>query len=443
MNRNDEMKLEITSMSSSGSGVGHINGLAVFAAGTCPGDVITAHIIFVKKNYAIAKIKSIDVSSPDRAENDCKAFPSCGGCAYRHIKYEKELEIKRQCVADAMKRIGHLDIDVMPVTCALQHDRYRNKSQMPAEMQNGILKTGFYAYNSHRIIDISDCRLSPSVFSVITDIIKKWAHDTALPDGILRHIYLRQSYAGKNVCVCLVTSCDTLPFSESLIKELSEIKEVSGIVLNVNKADTNVILGNTIKTLYGTQYLTDVINGTLFRISPLSFYQVNPSCVQLLYEKAAELSDLKSTDTLLDLYCGAGTIGLTMAHQCKKLIGAEIVQSAVDDAKENARINGIENAEFICADAAQAAKQLASNGLRPDVITLDPPRKGLSPDVIDTVAQMAPSKIVYVSCDPATLARDAALFETRGYKADKAFPYDMFPRTAHVETVCLMSRVKK
>ncbi|MBR2411810.1 MAG: 23S rRNA (uracil(1939)-C(5))-methyltransferase RlmD [Clostridia bacterium] len=446
LKKNDIIELEITGFSSEGSGVGHFDGQAVFVAGAAAGDTVSCVIIKAKKNYAIGKIQHILKASRDRIIPDCPVFPRCGGCQYRHISYEAELEIKTQKVRDAFKRIGHLDIIPEQGVGAESPDRYRNKAQYPVEMSNGRLLTGFYAPFSHRVIDCKNCLLQPKEYADILQITAKWcekykisSYDEKSGKGLLRHIYIRKGFSTGEIMVCLVINGDKIfkkdELIQALIKSNSNIKTV---LLNHNTENTNVIMGKKETVLYGKGYIEDVLCGKRFRISPLSFYQVNRRQAERLYEKAAEFALTPDTRVLIDMYCGAGTIGLTMAHKVDKLIGVEIVPEAIEDAKINAKLNNTENARFICADASEAARILKEEGIRPDTVVLDPPRKGCDSELLDTVAKMEPERIVYVSCDPATLARDLSVLEGKGYKTIKAVPFDLFPRTVHIETVALV-----
>ena len=448
LRKNDIIDLDITGFSSEGSGVGHYEGQAVFVAGAATGDTVQCIIIKAKKNYAIGKIQYIVKASPDRIIPDCQVFPRCGGCQYRHISYEAEKSIKTQKVRDAFQRIGHLDI--IPGECvgADIPDRYRNKAQYPVETSNGRLLTGFYAPFSHRVIDCKNCLLQPEEFSSILRAVAKWserykipAYDERSRKGLLRHIYIRKAFATGEKMVCLVINGDRIFKKDELISLLTKAdKSIKTILLNHNTEDTNVIMGKKETVLYGKGYIEDILCGKRFRISPLSFYQVNHAQAEKLYEKAAEFAVTPDTKVLIDMYCGAGTIGLTMADKVDSLIGVEIVPEAVEDAKVNMKLNNVSNARFICADAKEAATQLKSEKITPDTVILDPPRKGCDEELLNTVSEMNPSRIVYVSCDPATLARDLAILEAKGYKTQEAIPYDLFPRTVHVETVSLLIR---
>ena len=352
-------------------------------------------------------------------------------------------------VTDAMRRIGKIDIDCEEILSIENEIRYRNKAQIPVGLdENGSVVAGFYSRKSHRIIPCDDCLLQMPQFSPIIKAVKAYiaenpvtVYNEETKKGLVRHIYLRRGRKTGEIMLCLVINGDTLPRKERLIeKVLSANEKIASIVLNKNKQDTNVVLGNECVTIYGKDYIEDELLSLTFRISPLSFYQVNPEGTELLYGKAKEFADLKKGETLLDLYCGAGTIGLTMADKAEKIIGVEIIPEAIENAKENARLNGIENARFICDDAKGAAKTLYDEGIRPDVVILDPPRKGCSEEVIKTVSDMGPERVIYVSCDASTLARDCAVFVALGYEVKKLSAVDMFPRTVHCETVVQLVR---
>ncbi len=449
LRKNDDIIIKIDSLTSEGSGVGRHDGLAVFVNGTAVGDTVKAHIIKVKSSYAVGTVKEVITPSPDRVEPDCEVYARCGGCCFRHIAYSAQCDAKKSLVENAFSRLGHISIDVEQFIGAHSPDFYRNKAQLPVGTDaDGNVVTGFYSQRSHRIIPCTSCRLQPDVFNRISEVFNLWAklnkvsvYNESTGKGILRHLYIRQASATGEIMVCPVINADRLPHADDLITALTDtVKEIVSVVVNVNKKNTNVILGEKCTTLYGRDYIEDILCSVRVRISPLSFYQVNRDQAEKLYTKAAEYAGLTGEETLLDLYCGAGTIGLSMASKVKQLIGVEIIPEAVEDAKLNAQLNGITNARFICADAEKAAQELEKEGLHPDVIVLDPPRKGCAPQLIDTVVRFAPDRIVYVSCDPATLARDCGLFEKHGYSVKRLSAVDMFPQTSHVESVVLMSR---
>ncbi|MBQ8014936.1 MAG: 23S rRNA (uracil(1939)-C(5))-methyltransferase RlmD [Clostridia bacterium] len=443
LKKNDRINLKIESCSVNGSGVGRHDGMAIFVPATAVGDEITAHILKVKKSYAFAKVESVISPSADRIAPECPVYLKCGGCVFSHMNYEAEKKIKAEHVAECFKRIGGVSPELEPIIGAESDMRYRNKAQYPVAAENGEIKTGFYSPHSHRVIHNPDCLLQPAEFEGILEVFAGYikennvsVYDETKHSGLLRHIYIRKGSASGEIMVCAVINGKKLPAQDRLIAALLEKEpSIRSIILNINKKDTNVILGSECQTLWGSDYITDILCGLKFRISPLSFYQVNRNQAEKLYNKAAEYAGLTGGETVMDLYCGAGTIGLSMAKNAKEVIGVEIVPEAIVDAKINAELNSIKNARFICGDAAQAAETLKNEGIRPDVIILDPPRKGCSPDMVKTAAEMNPDRIVYVSCDPATLARDCALFADLGYTAQKATPVDMFPRTGHCETV--------
>lgn len=441
--KNQDIQLNIEGYTAEGNGVGHYNGQAVFVSGTAKGDVITAHIIKAKKTYAVGIVKQIITPSPDRIAVDCGHFRSCGGCVYRHISYEAEKELKRQKVVDAFQRLAHIDVPVQEIiTCDTQ--RYRNKAQYPVGFDKGIV-AGFYAQKSHRIINSSDCILQPEEFSKIVDILKTWmsefgitAYNSETGKGLVRHIYIRKAFKTGQLMVCLVINGNILPYADELCDDLMKLENIKSIVINENTEKTNVILGQNYNVIWGNAYIEDELCGVKIQLSPLSFYQVNHDCAELLYNKASEYVGATGNETVLDLYCGAGTIGLSMANKVKKVIGVEIIPEAIEDAKENAKRNNIENCEFYCGDAKDAVKILRDSGITPDAVILDPPRKGCDKEVLQCVAEMNPKKIIYVSCDVSTQARDCAILSELGFVTREVTPVDMFPRTAHTESVALL-----
>lgn len=447
LSKNQEIQLNIEDCASNGSGVGKYGRMTVFVPGAAAGDTVTAHIIKVKKNYAVAKIKDIITPSAHRVEADCERFPSCGGCAFRHISYDEEKKITQRWVKEAFKRIGHIDLPVNPlVSCGSQ--RYRNKAQYPVgtDSKGGII-AGFYAQKSHRIVNCGDCLLQPAEFAGIVTAVKDWmsnngvpAYDSETGRGLVRHIYIRKGFETGEICVCLVINGTEIPFEKKLVSALSKTEGVKSIVLNENRENSNVVLGRKCVTLWGRDYIEDILCGVRVKLSPLSFYQVNRGCAELLYGQAAKYAAVTGRETVLDLYCGAGTIGLSLAKSVKRVIGVEIVEDAVRDAAENARLNGIENAGFYCADAAEAVRMLRDKNIKPDTVILDPPRKGCDSSVLSCIAEMGAQKVVYVSCDVSTQARDCAVLREYGYTAVEATPFDMFPRTAHVECAALLEK---
>ena len=449
--KNDIFEADITAMTAEGSGICRIEGMAVFVPGTAVGDRCAVRIVKVLRKYAFGRLEKLLAPSPDRIAPDCPVAAQCGGCVYRHIRYEAELQIKTQRVRDALERIGGLqDFQMEPILAAPDRCRYRNKCQLPIGLsKDGALQLGFYAVNSHRIVNTESCLLQPEAFDRAAAAFRRWyavsgesVYDEASHSGVLRHLYMRRGEMSGEMMVCVVANGAALHEEALLVEMLREaVPEITGVLLNINREKTNVVLGKTCRTLWGKDTITDTLCGLAFEIAPHAFYQVNRTQAERLYGKAAEYAGLTGAETLLDLYCGTGTIGLSMAKNAKKLIGAEIVPAAVENARRNAERNAIQNAEFLCADAAEAARILFERGEKPDVIVINPPRKGCDSALIATIAAMRPKRVVYVSCDPATLARDLKLFGESGYKTETVTPADMFPGTAHVETVVLLSKL--
>lgn len=447
--KNDVITLEITDLTSEGMGVGRVDGYVVFVAGTSPGDVVSARVLKADKSFGYAKIEEIIKSSDMRTSPDCPVFPRCGGCLYRHIKYENERGIKKGWVVENFRRIGGFDVGDIEIYSPSSPDGYRNKAQYPAETQkDGQLRFGFYSTHSHRVAPCRACALQPDFYADIVgaaeDFLNKYkipAYSEESGAGLVRHLYVRHGVGSGEVMVALVINGDTLPHSDEFTDALrGAAPGVVSVMLIKNTEKTNVILGEKSSVLWGKGGITDTLCKMKFDISPHSFYQVNHDGAELLYGLAAKYASLSGGETLVDLYCGTGTIGLSMAKDAGKLIGVEIVPSAVENARENAKKNGIENAEFICADAGKAANMLADSGIRPDVLIVDPPRKGCGADVYDAIGKMRPERIVMISCNSATGARDARAFAEIGYKLKDIAAVDMFPRTGHVESVVLMSR---
>lgn len=450
LKKNDLIQLKITSATAEGSGVGRTeDGLAVFVPMSAIGDELTVRILKVKKTYAFGKLEEIITPSPARIEPDCPNFSKCGGCVWRHITYAEECRIKERKVRDAVERIGGIQTEIKPIIACDRTDRYRNKAQLPVgKDRDGNVQIGFYSFHSHRIVDCGDCALQPEQVAEVIKITREFAQKYDVPiydemtgKGRLRHLYIRYAEITDELMVCYVVNGNGLKHEDILLKNLREaLPNLKTVIFNSNREKTNVILGSKNRVAYGEGTIEDELCGKRFRISPFSFWQVNRAQAEKLYSKAREYASLSGSENLLDLYCGTGTIGLTMADGCASLIGVEIIPDAVRDAELNAERNGVKNARFICADAPAAAEQLRQEGVSPDVVILDPPRKGCGEELVETVAKMQPERVVYVSCDPATLARDLKYFADRGYVTREVTPCDMFSRTAHVETVVLLSR---
>ena len=454
LQKNQVLTLQVERLSSDGSGVAHSpEGETVFIPGAAPGDEARVRIVKDCKRYAFGILDEVLTPSPDRIPVDCAVAGPCGGCSLRHLDYAAELRAKQENVADAFARIGGLDVPVLPIVGSPEIDRYRNKVQFPVGTDKaGRPCIGFYAGRTHRIVPCPDCRLQPGILNEIGNTLCAFfaekgirPYDEETGKGLVRHIFLRRGAHSGQIMVCLVCTRAKIPSADELCTRLKEaFPDIVTILLNVNAKNTNVILGSETHTLYGQGYIEDTLCGVPVQLGPLSFYQVNTLAAEQLYGIAAEYAQLTPDDLLLDLYCGMGTIGLSMADHCRELVGVEIVPEAIESAKANAARMGAAvsaKSRFFCADAGQAAAQLASEGLHPDVVMLDPPRKGCDEATLSAVVRMAPRRVVYVSCNPATAARDAAWLEQNGYHAEKVQPVDLFPRTKHVETVCLLSKL--
>ncbi len=468
LTKNQRIPLTIDSLSSDGNGVGHYEGEAIFVPSTAPGDVLQVRIVKDCKRYAFGIVDEILTPSPSRIALDCKVATPCGGCCTRHLDYSAECRAKEQIVADAFTRIGGFALPVLPLLPSPDVDRYRNKAQFPVgRADDGKIITGFYAGRTHRIVPCADCKLQPTALNEIAQHLcaqfEQYGiapYDEITGEGLVRHIFLRDGVHSGQIMVCLVCNGTALPHSEEIIAALcAAFPAITTVVLNTNTQNTNVILGRENKVLCGKGYLEDTLAGVPVQIGVFSFYQVNTRGAEQLYACAADFATLQEGDVLLDLYCGMGTIGLSMVDKCKSLIGVEIVAESIESAKKNAARmdelaaahyaktgaaptqNIAEKTRFLCADAGTAAQQLAAEGLRPDVIIVDPPRKGCDAPTLEALIAMSPRRIVMVSCNPATAARDAKYLAEQGYSLEKIQPVDMFARTKHVECVCLFERI--
>lgn len=436
----------IDGYSSEGLGIARVNGAVVFVPHAVRGEEIDLRITKVMKTSCAGEIVKIHNPSPERMEPECPYAGKCGGCAYRHLTYPEELWAKRQRVQDALTRIGGLELTVEEILGAKNPEHYRNKSQYPVGADGSI---GFFQARTHKVVPIRRCLIQTEATDRTAQAVGEWmrrykisAYDETTGKGLVRHVCVRVNRKGESLC-CVVVNGNKVPREPELAAYVTAaVPHTVGVLLNSNTRRGNVVLGDKYRTLFGRNYLMDTLCGLEFKLSMPSFYQVNRDQAEVLYGKALKFAGLTGNETVLDLYCGIGTITLCLAKAAKRVIGAEIVPPAIRDAKENALRNHIENAEFFCGDAADIAAKLESDGLRPDVVTVDPPRKGLAPEVIASVAAMGPEKVVYVSCDPATLGRDVKIFREFGYEAKRAAAVDMFPGTAHVETVVLLSKLK-
>lgn len=430
--------------SSEGLGIVRLDGAVVFVPQTVRGETIDLRITKVMKTCAAGEVAAIKKPSPERAKPECPYYGQCGGCDFQHLSYQEELWAKRQRVQDALERLGGTRLQVEEIIGAKDPTHYRNKSQYPVGADGTI---GFYQARSHKVVAVKRCLIQSESADKCAAAVGAWmkkykisAYDETTGKGLVRHIYVRVNRQGQSLC-CVVANGRQVPREPELAAMvLAAVPKTVGVVLNTNTRKGNVVLGEQYRAIWGENYLMDTLCGLRFKLSVPSFYQVNRPQAEVLYAKAMEFAGLTGEETVLDLYCGTGTITLCMAGRAKRVIGAEIVPPAIADAKENAQRNGIQNAEFFCGDAADIAAKLEREGLRPEVITVDPPRKGLAPEVIGSIAAMGPERVVYVSCDPATLGRDVKLFAALGYEATRAAAVDMFPGTRHVETIVLLQR---
>lgn len=449
LTKNEEIILEITDITNEGNGVGRYDGVAVFVAGTAVGDVVNCKIVKVNKSYCYGIVKGFITKSPYRIGDNCPVSKSCGGCSFRHFTYKQECEVKNSFVKASFERIGKLYPQYEDFLGSERTSHYRNKAQYPVGFQDGKAVCGFYAKRSHRICAHIDCDLQPKIFASITDCIMEYVnangiapYDEQTGSGLLRHIYLRRGEHSGQIMLCLVvTSLSKAKCFEGLYSIIAqEFDDIKSIVLNENPSSTNVILGEKTVTVFGKDTIIDTMCENTVTISPQSFYQVNTLQAERLYAIAGEYAQLDENSILLDLYCGAGTIGLSMCAGIKKLIGVEIIPQAIENAKRNAKLNSIDNSEFICGDAGKVAKLLFDRGERPTVIIADPARKGCDRQSLEYMAKMQPDRIVMISCNHATAARDCAILRQLGYDTVKVRGVDLFPRTTHVECVVLLTK---
>lgn len=437
----------ISDYTAEGQGVAKIDGCAVFIPNAIAGERVLVRIEKAQKTWAAGKITEILEKSTHRVNRECSVAKLCGGCDFWHMDYEEEIRMKAERVRQALCRIGGESLEEIPILSAPDCHSYRNKAQYPVASKKGRVYAGFFKAGTHQVIENERCLILPEesdkVKNIVVDYVNHYripAYDEEAHKGLLRHIYVRRGAVSGQVLVCLVVNGRKLPHTEDLIKRLQAVPGFTSLVLSVNTKKGNTILGDEFITLYGPGYIEDTLCGLNFRLSARSFYQVNHHQAQRLYEAAISQAEITKEDTVLDLYCGVGTITLCMAKAAGKVIGVEVIPQAVEDAKDNAKRNGIKNAEFFCGDAGEAALSLEAKGVKADVVVVDPPRKGLNADAIEALARFAPRRIVYVSCDPATLARDVALLKERGYALKNAMAADLFPRCAHVESIaCLVT----
>ena len=447
LEKNKIYEAQICDYTAQGQGVAKIDGCAVFIPNAIVGEKCLVRIEKAQKTWAAGKITELLERSPHRVNRECPVAKLCGGCDFWHMDYAEETRLKADRVRQALNRIGGEDLAEVPILAAPDCHNYRNKAIYPVSSKKGKAYAGFYRAGTHQIVENDRCLiLFPEADQVKNTVIaflnyyRIPIYDELTGKGLMRHIYVRRGAVSGQLLVCLCTNGDRLPHAKELIEQLNKIPGFTTLVLSVNTKPGNVVLGERTVVLHGAGYIEDTLCGLTFRLSPNSFYQVNHHQAQRLYEAAIAQAGITQEDLVLDLYCGVGTITLAMARAAGKVIGVEVVEQAVQDAKENAVRNSITNAEFFCGDAGKAALALEQQGIRPDVVVVDPPRKGLNADTIEALDRMAPRRIVYVSCDPATLARDVALLKERGYKLQSAQAADLFPRCAHVESIVCLTR---
>lgn len=450
--KNRDYIVDITGMTSEGMGVARIEGYTVFVEGALEGERAEVKIVKLLKSYGFGKLLRVLAPSRDRVEPGCGIVKRCGGCQLQHAAYEAQLRYKTEQVRDAIQRIGGLDGVVVRDALGMREPwRYRNKAQFPVGWAAGDgkgLKIGFYAGRTHEIIDTNECLIqdetSEKVVAVVREYVGKYGvsvYDEKAGKGLIRHVMARKGFKTGEVMVCLVCNGSMLPNKEILIERLKDqVENLKSVILNVNTQRTNVILGDRNIVLYGSDAIYDYIGEFKFKISPLSFFQVNPVQTEILYGKALEYVGLTGNETVFDAYCGIGTISLFLSRKAQKVYGVEIVEQAIENAKENARLNGVKNAEFILGESEKVIPDLYRKGVKADVMVVDPPRKGCGEELLDVIAEMRPERAVYVSCNPSTLARDLKYLTERGFRVMEVQPVDMFPQTVHVECCCLLER---
>lgn len=459
--KNEEYIVEVSGLGFEGEGVAKVEGFPVFIQGALVGEKVKVKIIKVSKNFAFGKLIEVIETSEHRREPVCSIYKRCGGCGLQHLSYEGQLDFKKSRVKDVLERVGKLRVSensqavngdggvVLHDTIGMKEPyRYRNKVQLPVGEENGEIKIGFYAQRSHEIIDMNTCHIQDEVGDKVVALTKEWMkkysikpYDEKNHKGTVRHIMIRRGFNTNEVMVVLVTRTRELSHKEEFVDLIREnIEGIISIIQNVNNKKTNVILGEENITLFGENHISDYIRQFKFNISPQSFFQVNPVQTEVLYSKAMEYAGLTGKETVFDAYCGAGTISLFLSQKAKKVYGVEIVEQAIEDARVNAKENNIDNVEFIVGKSEEVIPELIEKGIKADVMVVDPPRKGCEKSLLEAIGKMQPDRIVYVSCDPGTLARDLAILEGEGYRTVEVQPVDMFPQGAHVECCCLLER---
>lgn len=448
MNKNQKIIVKIEDYTEEGFGLARYEGYVLFIPGVIAGEEAEVLVVKAGKRFGYGKLLRLLAPSPYRVEPACALFPRCGGCAFWHLSYEEELRLKEKKVQDCLARLGGLSMKVSSILGAKKQGAYRNKAQFPIRNVKGKPQGGFYAPGSHGVVSGAPCAIQPAIFNEILNWTLSFmeqekisAYEEQGYSGLVRHLYLRRGVETGEILACLVVNAKEFPKKERFAKELAKAYPmVKTVCINYNDRNTNVVLGKRTETILGKGYIEDLLLGKRYRISPHSFYQVNHTQTEVLYQKVLEEAALSGEERVLDLYCGIGTIGLSLVDACKELIGVELIPQAVENAKENAALNGVENASFFCADASEAAAKFAKEGKKFDLIIVDPPRKGCDRETLDAICKMAPQKLIYVSCNPATLARDLKILEEQGFETVNVTPVDLFPRTHHVESVARLAR---
>lgn len=448
--KNNEYILDIVGVGYEGEGIAKVDGYPIFIEGAILGEKVKVLIVKTKKNFAYGKLLEVVDPSSDRVDPKCKNYKRCGGCSIQHMNYKKQLDYKFERVKDCISKIGGLDTALVKYPIGMENpERYRNKVQLPIGIVNGELSIGFYAPRSHNIINLETCLIQDEIADKVTKITREWIEKYNIspasidgkfnPQGLVRHIMIRRGFKTNEVMVVLVTTKNNVKYINEFIELIKEnVNGIKSIIQNVNEVDTNVILGEKCITLWGEDTITDYIGEFKFNISPLSFFQVNPKQTEVLYSKALEYAGLTGEEVVFDAYCGTGTITLFLSQKAKRVYGVEIIEPAIINARENSRINNIDNAEFFVGKSEEIIPDLIDKGIKPEVIVVDPPRKGCDIKLLEAIGEAKPNRVVYVSCDPSTLARDLKILEEKGYKTEKVQPVDMFPHTSHIECVALL-----
>lgn len=454
MKKNDELTIQIVDQGHTGEGIGKVDGYPLFIDFALPEEEVKVRVLKTNKNYGFGKMLEIEKKSEKRVEPPCPYYYRCGGCHIMHASYEGQLQFKRKRVKDSLERIGKIDFSPVEETIGMAHPfRYRNKVQIPLGRVNGEFVAGFYARRSHRIVDIENCIVQHQDGDHVLKVLRTWAKEFNVstyhndlstdPKGILRHLMVRKGFTTGDLMVVLVVTDRKVPHLEVLLERLKELQGFQSLLLNINHEETNLVLGRENVLVYGKKFIEDYIGPFRFKISPHSFFQVNPVQTEVMYEKALDYAGLTGNETVFDCYCGAGTISLFLSQKARKVYGIEVVPQAIMDAKENAALNHVDNVEFLVGKSEEVIVDLINQGIRADVVVVDPPRKGCDIRLLEAIREIAPEKIVYVSCDPGSLGRDLGILESFGFKTMKVTPVDNFPQSYHVETVVLMSRVEK